>query len=441
MNKNPIILIIGRQNVGKSTLFNMLIKSRKSITDSTPGVTRDLVYGNLQHGNYNLKIIDSGGITSESSETTKLVHDKIFNAQKIADIILFLVDIHNTLPIEYEYIKLLRKTGKKIIIAVNKCDTPDKDQLINEFYKLGLGEPIPISAAHNRNIDLLLKRIINELNKEDFISNDADISDDIIKIAILGKPNVGKSSLLNMIVGKERSIVSKVPGTTRDIIDEEYFFSDKHFLFIDTAGIRRKSKVTEKIEYYSVNRAIKSISTANIIYLVIDSLDEISDQDKKICDQIIKNGKGLIVVLNKWDLIKDIDISFNKKKEMLLFKFPLLNYVPIINVSSKTGEGIKRLLKESIKVYNELFQKIETNELNIFLQDILYKYAPSSKKGILKIYYGTQINSNPIKFLIFINNKKLLTNNYKNYIINKLREKFGYKGIPIDIVFKDKKSN
>ncbi len=441
MNKNPIILIIGRQNVGKSTLFNLLIKSRKSITDSTPGVTRDLVYGNLKYDNFNLKIIDSGGITSEKNETAGLVHDKIINAQKDADIILFLVDINNTLPVEYEYIKLLRKTGKKIIIAVNKCDTPDKDNFINEFYKLGLGEPIPISAAHNRNIDLLLKKIINELNKEEFITSTEEKTNDIIKIAILGKPNVGKSSLLNKIVGRERSIVSKVPGTTRDIIDADYIFSNKHFLFLDTAGIRRKSKVTENIEYYSVNRAIKSISLANIIYLVIDSLDEISDQDKKICDQIINKGRGLIVVLNKWDLIKDLDTSFNKKKEMLLFKFPLLKYVPIINVSSKTGEGIKRLLKESIKVYEELFHQIGTNEFNIFLQNILNNYAPSSKKGVLKIYYGTQINSNPTKFIIFINKKKLLSNNYKNYIINKIREKYGYSGIPIEIVFKDKKNN
>ena len=442
MNKNPIILIMGRQNVGKSTLFNLLIKSKKSITHSTPGVTRDLVYGDLLIDNKVYRLIDSGGITPEKDETNKLVKTKTFSAYKDADLILFVVEVNNLVPIEEEYINLLRKAGKKIILLVNKCDTADKDDYINEFYKFGINEPMAISAAHNRNIDVLLKRITAEIKNNPDIKSEEN-KNEIIKITILGKPNVGKSSLLNKIVGKERSIISNIPGTTRDIVDEEYFFENKHFLFLDTAGIRKKSKVSENIEYYSVNRAIKSISMADIVFLVIDSLEDISEQDKKISQQIINKGKGLIIVLNKWDLMnkgKEEKISIAEKKEIQLYKFPLLKYVPILPVSSKTGEGINKLLKESIKTYNELFKKVETSDFNNFLQNIIKEYSPSSKKGLLKIYYGTQINSTPTKFIIFINNKRLLPNNYKNYIINKIREKFGYSGIPIEIIFKDKKS-
>lgn len=440
MNINPIILIMGRQNVGKSTLFNLLIKSKKSITDSTPGVTRDLVYGNLTIGNNIYKLIDSGGITFDKNETNILVKSKTLSACQNADIILFLVEVNNLLPVEKEYINLLRKLEKKIILAVNKCDTPEKDNYINEFYQFGIKEPIPISAAHNRNIDILLKKISSDIIKTNNTQNIKKENDEIIKISILGKPNVGKSSLLNKIVGKERSIVSSIPGTTRDIIDEEYIFENKNFLFLDTAGIRKKTKIYEKIEYYSVNRAIKSIASADIIFLVIDSLENISDQDKKISDQIVKKGKGLIIILNKWDLIKNNKISLKEKKEFLFFKFPFLKYVPILPVSSITGEGIKKVLKQSIKIYNELFKKVETSDFNTFLQNIVRQYSPSSKKGVLKIYYGTQINSVPTRFIIFINNKNLLLSNYKNYIINKIRENYGYSGIPIEIIFKDKKN-
>lgn len=439
MNIDPIILIMGRQNVGKSTLFNLLIKSKKSITDSTPGVTRDLVYGNLTIGNNTYRLIDSGGITFEKDETNKLVRSKTVSAYQNADLIIFLVEVNNLLPIEKEHINLLRKAKKKIILAVNKCDTPEKDIFINEFYQFGIKELIPISSAHNRNIDILLKKISDEFINHQSVKNINEINIEQIKISILGKPNVGKSSLINKIVGKERSIVSSVPGTTRDIIDEEYIFENKNFLFLDTAGIRKKTRINEKIEYYSVNRAIKSISLADIVYLVIDSLEDISEQDKKISDQIVKKGKGLIVILNKWDLMKNKNISIKEKKEMLLFKFPLLKYVQILPVSSKTGDGINKLLKETVKIYNESLKKIETSNFNEFLHNIVRQYSPSSKKGVLKIFYGTQINSVPTRFIVFINNKNLLSNNYKNYIINKIRENYGYSGIPIEIIFKDKK--
>ena len=444
MNKNPSILIVGRQNVGKSTLFNLLIRFKKSIIDPTPGVTRDLVFGEINWEGKKLNIVDSGGISDESDETNLQVQKKTLNAQKDADLILFVVEAGNPLPIEEEYVNIVRKSGKKVILAMNKSDTPKKDGFVNDYFNFGLGEAIPISAAHNRNIDILMEKIFSEINYDSKKNNDEDEDEDeekIIKIAILGKPNVGKSSLLNCIVGKERSIVSPIPGTTRDIIDEKFIFENNNFTILDTAGIRKKSKVVENVEYYSVNRAIKSIDLADLVFLVIDSMEDVSDQDKKIASQIIKKGKGLIFVLNKWDLNKINNTSIKEKKEMLFYKFPVLNYAPVINTSAKTGEGIKSLIKTSLKVYDELHKRIDTSMLNRFVEDIVKEYPPSSKKGILKIYYCTQIETAPVKFMIFVNKLSLINSNYQKYIINKLRESFGYSGIPIEILFKDKKNN
>ncbi len=434
----PSVLIVGRQNVGKSSLFNRLIKNRKAIIDSTPGVTRDLIYGELEWKGVSFRLIDSGGISDEKDETNVRVQKKVMEAQFDADLVLFVVEAGRELPIEREYIDIIRKKNKKALMAMNKSDTPDKDELINEFFGYGLGEPIPVSASHNRNIELLKDKIVEEIKKIKTEGSCETMRKPDIKLAIIGKPNVGKSSLLNRIVQKERSIVSSIPGTTRDVVDDKFYFQDRLFLILDTAGIRRKSKVHEDLEYYSVKRALNSIEEADVVFLVIDSLEEISEQDKKIADQIVKNSRGLIVVLNKWDLMKGQDVSFREKEDRLLFKFPVLKYAPIIPVSAVTGEGIEKLLKTSVRIYRELFRRIETHEINDFIQEVLKEYSPSSRKGILKIYYGTQTSIKPVEFVFFINKKDLLSNNYRQYIINKLRDKFGYAGIPIRVLFKDK---
>ena len=368
-----------------------------------------------------------------------MVQKKTTEAVRNADLILFIVEAGNALPIEKEYINYIRKMGKKTIVVMNKSDSPEKDILANEYYSYCLGEPIPISAAHNRNIDLLMEKILSIFQMNDMPQHWNEDKEPDIKIAIIGKPNVGKSSLLNKIVEKDRSIVTAIPGTTRDIVDEKFKFDDKSFLFLDTAGIRKKARVNENIEYYSVNRALKCIGIADIIFFVMDSLEDISEQDKKIADQIVKNGKGLIIILNKWDLQKKNKISFEEKKEKLFFKFPVLNYVPILPISALTGEGINKLLKMSLKVYDELYKKITTSQLNNFIKKIVKKFSPSSKKGVLKIYYGTQTNVAPVKFVFFINKKSLLSNNYSQYIINRIREDFGYSGIPIKVSFRDKR--
>jgi len=439
MNNIPSVVIVGRQNVGKSTLFNRIIKTKKAIIDSTPGVTRDLVSADVTLKNIKIKLIDSGGISNDEDITNKLVQRKTQEAQESADLILFLVEANNPVPIEEEYLNNIRKMNKKILIVMNKSDTPEKDIYLNEYYKYGLGDPISISAAHNRNIDILIDMIVSEIKNciQSYHTNEDENID--VKIAILGKPNVGKSSLLNKFLNKERSIVSEIPGTTRDIIDEKIIYNNKTFLILDTAGIRKKNKVVEDVEYYSVNRAFKAINLADVVLLVIDSQEEISEQDKKISSQIIKNGKGLIIVLNKWDLLQKNEKSLKEKMDMLLFKFPILNYVPIINISAKTGFGINKIFELSLKIKEELNKRIETADLNKFIQETLKKYSPSSKKGILKVYYGTQTKKAPIEFIFFINKKSLLSNNYKQYITNRLREKFGFSGIPISVLFKDKK--
>jgi len=255
----------------------------------------------------------------------------------------------------------------------------------------------------------------------------------------VGKPNVGKSSLLNKIVGSDRSIVSDIHGTTRDVVDETIVYKNNNIQILDTAGIRRKSKVFEDVEYYSVNRAIKTIENADVTILLIDSLEDVSDQDKKITDQIVKNGKGLIIALNKWDLQEDTVQNIKEKKEKLLFKFPVISYAPIMPISAKYGKGINEILNQALKIYKALNKRLDTPKLNDFINETIKKYNPTSKNGVIKIYYGVQTSCAPTEFVFFINKKSLLSESYKNYIVNKFREKFDYKGIPIKISFRDKK--
>jgi GTPase len=439
MNKIPLVAILGRPNVGKSTLFNRLIKQRKAIIDPTPGVTRDIIHGEVEYEDRKFRIVDTGGLTEDGDELNVLVQKKSREAILSADLIVFLVESGNPLPIEIEYIDFIRKSGKKTMIVVNKCDSPEKDVYGNEYFKYGLGAPLSISADHNRNIDILLDKIISLLPENDEISEEILQEEEKIRIAIVGKPNVGKSSMLNKIIGKELSIVSSIAGTTRDVVDGEFEYKGKKFTILDTAGIRRKSKVSENVEYYSVNRAIKTIENADITILVIDSIEDISDQDKKITDQIIKNGKGLIIAYNKWDLVEKNPNILEEKKDTFRFKFPQVNFAPIVPVSALSGKGLENLLKTSINIYNQLNRRIETSDLNGFIEEITKKYVPTTSKGVIRIYYGTQIKTSPIEFVFFINKKSLMTSSYEQYIINRFREKFGYTGVPLKIFFRAKK--
>ena len=455
-----IISIIGRPNVGKSTLFNRLIKSKKAIIDPTPGVTRDIISGSfILNNELCIKLQDTGGLTDEGDILNTLIQDKTLTALKNSDLILFLVESKKIIPIEEEYIKIARKTGKDIILCVNKCDSIERDNTIFDFYEYGIEDIIPISAAHNRNIEELLDKIYyylkklpqqSELKIDDGIppfttSTLSPKKDNLIKLAIVGKPNVGKSSLLNKIVSKDRSIVSEIAGTTRDVVDEYFTFGEKEFLILDTAGIRRKSKVNEDIEYYSVNRAIKAIEESDVVVLVIDSLEELSTQDKKITDQIVNNRKALIIALNKWDLQEigdgkkenNYDI-FTQKKDRLLFLFPQIEFAPIVKISALNGKGIVNLIKKVIKVYDNINKKIETSKLNKFIGDIVKKRSPTTKSGNVNIYYGIQNGIAPVEFIFFINNTKNLSESYRQYVINRLREEFDFSGVPIKVTFRNK---
>lgn len=442
MSRHIKVAILGRPNVGKSTLFNRLIKARKAIIDPTPGVTRDVIKGELEINGRIVSIFDTGGLTEEGGSINDFVQQKSYLALQSADLVLFIVEAGKVLPIEEEYINIIRKNNKKAVIAMNKSDSHDKDVFLNEFYQYGLGEPIPISASHNRNIEELLDAIaanLPEVSAQDDIDEMLE-EEERIKVAIVGKPNVGKSSLLNKILGEERSIVSNMAGTTRDTVDEPFEFQGKKFTILDTAGIRRKSKVNENIEYYSVNRAIKTIEQADVIFLVIDSVEDLADQDKKITDQIVKHGKGLIVLLNKWDLQVDDKETLDKKVEMVRFKFPVIEYAPVLPVSAKSGRGVKSALKRAVAIYNQLRIKITTPQLNDFIQDVIRRYSPSSKKGVLKIYYGVQSGTAPVEFIFFVNKKELISSSYAQYIKNRLRETYGFTGVPLKLIFKSKKS-
>lgn len=457
-----IISILGRPNVGKSTLFNRLIKSRKAIIDGTPGVTRDIIRGDMSIDQFEIRLQDTGGLTDEGDILNPMIQKKSLEALHNSDIIMFMVEARTILPVEEEYLKLIRKAGKPTIIVMNKSDSNEKDIFVHDFHKYGLGEPLPISASHNRNIDELLDllklKILSLFPQEDTpiieqsddSQNNEDETDDVIdttvvrnpkdiKIAIVGKPNVGKSSLLNKLTGTDRSIVSNIPGTTRDVIDESMEFKDYTLTFLDTAGIRRKAKVFEDIEYYSVNRSIKAIEEADVTLLVIDSLEDISQQDKKITDQIVKNGKGLIVIYNKIDLLtEDQDKQIKEKKSNFDFKFPQINYAPFIATSALDGKGLKTLLQKITSIKHNLDRKISTSELNNFIQDVIRKYSPSSKKGVLRIFYGVQISTSPVEFIFFLNKTSLITDSYKNYMANRLREYFQFDGVPFKIIYKNK---
>lgn len=452
MKKQPVISILGRPNVGKSTLFNRLTKTKKAIIDDTPGVTRDVLKQEFLLGENEIPVIlqDTGGLTDEGDILNPLVQKKSVEALKTSDLILFMVEAKNVLPIEEEFINMIRKSGKPAIIIMNKSDSLDKDIYIHDFHQYGLGEPLPISAAHNRNIDELLEMIEAKLqlnieeededasNEETETSEAKEQDESLIKIAIVGKPNVGKSSLLNKITQKERSIVSNIPGTTRDIIDESITYKNHEFRFLDTAGIRKKSKVSEDIEYYSVNRSIKAINDADITLLVIDSLEDVCEQDKKITDQIVKNGKGLIVLFNKMDLYDNSEEAIKKRREILEFKFPQISYAPTLAISAVTGKGIGSLLEKILLVKGNLNRKITTSKLNAFIQDVVKRYQPSSKKGVLRISYGVQSSIAPVEFIFFLNNTSLISDNYRQYISNRLREYFHYEGVPIKIIYKEK---
>ncbi len=438
MAYKPIVAIVGRPNVGKSTFVNRLLGARHSIVDDRAGVTRDRIYFDVEWMEKEFTVIDTGGIIPGDEDEIML---NIFTQAKVAceeaDKIIFIVDGKDGInPVDYDIANILRKSGKEIFLAVNKLDSPDKFMNITDFYALALGEPIAISALHGSGGvgDLL------EIVTKDFEAGNKEEPCENIRIAIVGKPNVGKSSIVNALLNKERVIVSDVSGTTRDAIDSKVKYEGEEFILVDTAGIRKKSKVDWGIEKFAVDRSIRAIRNCDIAVLVIDATEGITDQDKKIAGTIIDAGKGMILAINKWDLIEDKQSStINKFEKEIDREMPFLNYVPKVFISAKTKQRLVNLYKLSKEVYSESTKRVSTSLLNRVVMDAISMNPPSSIRGKrLKLFYTTQVKVQPPTFVLFINNEDLLKDNYSKYLENKLREAFGFKGSPIKISAREK---
>jgi len=434
----PIVAIIGKPNVGKSTFFNYLVGSRISIVEDTPGVTRDRIYAESNWRGRNFTLIDTGGIEPESEDIIiSQMREQANIAIQVADVIIFLTDIKQGVTAADEEIALMLKKSKKpIVLVCNKADNYEKARNeAYEFYNLGIGEPHVISATNALGIGDVLDAIYESFPEK---GDDEDF-DDRIKVAVIGKPNVGKSSLINKILGENRNIVSNIAGTTRDAIDS-YFENDKgKYVFIDTAGIRRKSKVTESIEKFSIMRTLLAIERSDVCIMMIDALEGVTDQDAKIAGEAHEAGKGIIIVVNKWDEYEKETGTLEKYKKEIYERLAYLSYAPIIFISAKTGQRVDKLFDLVNKVNEQNSMRISTSVLNQVINEAIAIVQPPTDKGKrLKIFYGTQATTKPPTFVIFVNNKELFHFSYERYLVNQIRKEFGLEGTPVRIIVREK---
>ena len=434
----PVVAIVGRPNVGKSRFFNYVVGERISIVEDTPGVTRDRVYADAEWRGRTFTLIDTGGIEkSLEDEISKGMREQANIAISIADVILFMVDIRQGLTSDDKEIAImLRKSKKPIIVACNKADHFGDTPLdIYEFYNLGLGEPIAISASNALGIGDCLDKIFEKFPED----NENEVEDDRIKVAIIGKPNSGKSSLINRILGENRSIVSDVAGTTRDAIDSEFENEHGKYIFIDTAGIRKKSKINEKIEKFSIMRTLLAIERADVAIVMIDAKDGVTDQDAKILGEAHEAGKGIIIAINKWDEIDKETGTLEKYKKDVYNKLSYANYAPVVFISAKTGQRVNNLFEMINNVASQNSLRVSTSVVNEVINEAITVVQPPSDKGKrLKIFYGTQASTKPPTFVIFCNNKSLFHFSYQRYLINCFRENFGLEGTPVRLIIREK---
>ena len=433
----PIVAIVGRPNVGKSTLFNKILGSRISIVDDKPGVTRDRIYAEADWLKHNFTLIDTGGLDLDSKDVIPAqMRIQAELAVEIADVIIFLTDGREGLmPVDRDIAEVLRKAKKPVVVTLNKVDTGRQSEHFYEYYELGMGEPIEISASLGLGIGDLLDEIVQHFKTDEEEGGD----DDVIKVAIIGKPNVGKSLLVNRILGENRVIVSDIAGTTRDAIDTPFTDGDDRYVLIDTAGIRRKSRVKENIERYSVIRAIAAIKRADVCLLVIDAAEGVTEQDKKIAGYSHENGKGMIILVNKWDLIEKDNRTMNEFIKEIRNELSYITYAPILFVSALTGQRMNRILEEVKKVANQNSMRISTGTLNEVIGEALLLNQPPSDKGRrLRIFYATQASIRPPTFVLFINDRDLMHFSYLRYIENKIRENFGFEGTPINFILRQR---
>ena len=434
----PTVAIIGKPNVGKSTFFNYIVGSRISIVEDTPGVTRDRVYAETNWRGRNFTVVDTAGIEPESEDIIiSQMREQAKIAIQIADVIVFLTDVkQGVTAVDQDIALMLKKSKKPVVLVCNKADNMSNGNSdIYEFYNLGLGEPHPLSAANALGVGDVLDAIYENFPEKDLDDED----DDRIKVAVIGKPNVGKSSLINKILGENRAIVSQIAGTTRDAIDTEYENEHGKYVLIDTAGIRRKSKVTESIEKFSIMRTLFAIERADVCLMLIDANEGVTEQDAKIAGEAHEAGKGIIIVVNKWDEYEKETGTLEKYKKEIYNKLSYLSYAPVIFISAKTGQRVEKLFDMINNVAEQNSRRIATSVLNQVINEAIAIVQPPSDKGKrLKIFYGTQVSTKPPTFVIFVNSKELFHFSYERYLVNQIRKEFGLEGTPIRIIAREK---
>ncbi len=432
----PLVAIVGRPNVGKSTIFNRIVGKKLAIIDPQSGVTRDRKYYHTQWNGSSFIVVDTGGIVPSTKDTMeRSITAQAQVAIEEADVILFVADCKTGVTDYDEQIaRILLPIQDKIIFTVNKVDSEKDEHEVYEFMNLGLGEPIGIAAINGKNFSLLLDEIVAILPEKDEV---IDADENIIKIAVVGKPNVGKSSLVNKIIGQEAVIVTDIPGTTRDSVHLNFDFQDQKCTIIDTAGLRKKSKVKFGIEYFSNLRSLRSIEDADIVLVLLDATQEISVQDKRIIEYAQSQYKGIILVVNKWDLIDKDTTTAKKFEDEIYHNLNFANYAPIIFISAQTGKRIEKLLELVLHVFSQLKKRIPTHEMNEFLKMIIAKNPPKhpTHKRI-KFYYASQVDTHPPIFVFSVNNPTLVTENYKRYILNQIYHAFDFEGVTIKIKYK-----
>lgn len=428
----PVVAIVGRPNVGKSTIFNRIVGERIAIEDDAPGVTRDRIYGKGEWLNYEFNIIDTGGIEIGDEPFLDQIREQARIAIDEADVIIMITNGRDGLTTaDEEVAKILYRSEKPVVLGVNKVDNPEMREQIYDFYALGFGDPYPISGAHGLGLGDLLDAVVKHFPKQAQASYD----DDVIKFSLIGRPNVGKSSLVNAILGEERVIVSNIAGTTRDAIDTPYIYDGQKYVIIDTAGIRKKGKVYESTEKYSVLRALRAIERSDVVLIVINAEEGIIEQDKKIAGYAHEAGRGIIIVVNKWDAVEKDDKTLQEFTQTLRDQFQFLDYAPILFVSAKTKKRVHQLLPLIQTVSENHAMRVQTNVLNDVIMDaVAMNPTPTDKGRRLKIFYMTQSSVKPPTFILFVNDPELLHFSYKRFLENRIRDAFGFEGTPIKII-------
>ena len=434
--KLPTIALVGRPNVGKSTVFNRLVGKKQAIIEDTPGVTRDRIYGTGSYFDYKYNVIDTGGIDISDDTFNKEIKMQAELAIDEADVVIFIVDGKEGITTNDLVVRdILRRSNKKVIVAINKIDNKKSQENIYDFYELGFDYYVSISAEHNVGMDDLMDEVTKDFPKVSY----EEYASDVVKFCVIGRPNVGKSSLVNAILNEERVIVSDVAGTTRDTVDTMFNYEKRPFVVIDTAGMRKKGRVYETVEKYSLLRSMKAIDRSDVCLVVINAQEGIIEHDKHIASYALEAGKALVLVVNKWDTVENKDQGIKEFTNKVRAEFQFLSYVPIVFLSAKTKKRLHTLMPEVIKVFDNAHKEVKTSVLNDVIVDAVAQEAPPSYKGKrLKIYYVSQTQVAPPKFTFFVNNKGLLHFSYERYLENKIRENFGFEGTPIVFQFKNR---